>query len=135
MATNLDGLRQGITAYGEQVARAGIEQIRDVLEVVAPRDTGELARSWFWTDNGLTHTIGYTAPQAGYTNDGTGAHVIEGNPLLVFYWPKVGRVVHLRSVAHPGSTIHKGWFDDEVTPEAWDDALRRGVDDVGVYAA
>jgi len=33
----------------------------------------------------------------------TRPHPIEGNPLLVFFWPKVGRVVFLPRVNHPGS--------------------------------
>lgn len=35
----------------------------------------------------------------------TQPHPIVGNPLLVFYWPKVGRVVAFRRVNHPGSNF------------------------------
>lgn len=41
-----------------------------------------------------------------YTDQGTIPHVIRPhNPrgFLVFFWPKVGHVVHLRSVSHPGN--------------------------------
>lgn len=33
----------------------------------------------------------------------TEPHLIQGNPLLVFFWPKVGRTMFLRQVNHPGS--------------------------------
>jgi hypothetical protein len=41
--------------------------------------------------------------QVGSDHVKTARHVIRGNPLLVFYWEKVGQVVFFRSVNHPGS--------------------------------
>ena len=41
----------------------------------------------------------------GVANTKTKPHVIRGNPLLTFYWPKAGRVMVLRSVNHPGSEM------------------------------
>lgn len=35
----------------------------------------------------------------------TRPHGIDGNPLLVFFWPKAGRVMYLRHVNHPGSDM------------------------------
>lgn len=40
---------------------------------------------------------------ARFHHEGTAPHPIEGNPLLVFFWPKVGRVVFFRHVNHPGT--------------------------------
>lgn len=49
-------------------------------------------------------------PQLGYQIYGTSAHVIRPrNPggLLVFYWAKVGRIVHFKSVNHPGTRANR----------------------------
>lgn len=43
--------------------------------------------------------------QVGSEHTRTQPHVIQGNPLLVFHWAKVGRVVHFRKVNHPGSNF------------------------------
>ena len=59
-------------------------------------------------------------PQARYTDEGTAEHVIEGNPLLVFEWH--GRTVFFRSVNHPGSTKHVGWFSERVLGR-WGDTI------------
>lgn len=48
--------------------------------------------------------VGSSDPITGYEHDGTPPHVITGRPLLVFYWPKVGRVVAFPRVNHPGTT-------------------------------
>jgi len=42
-------------------------------------------------------------PYAGFVSRGTPPHVIFGNPLLVFYWAKAGRMMFVRSVNHPGT--------------------------------
>lgn len=47
-------------------------------------------------------TQGYSV----YNDQGTLPHTIRPHKpggMLVFFWPKVGRVVHLRSVSHPGN--------------------------------
>ena len=66
--------------------------------------------------------IEYDVPQAEFTEYGTKAHPIVGNPLLVFYWPKVGRTVFFRSVnwkPGPGVAANKGWFSKEVSESRW----------------
>jgi hypothetical protein len=40
-------------------------------------------------------------------HEGSHPHVITGNPRLVFFWPKVGRVVAFPKVNHPGTTGSK----------------------------
>lgn len=44
-------------------------------------------------------------------HEGTRPHVINGNPFLVFYWPKVGKVVYLRRVNHPGTRPNRFLVD------------------------
>ena len=65
---------------------------------------------------GITTSIGAGAGQfrrnirgyALYNDQGTSPHVIEPRraPHLVFYWPKVGRVVRLKRVFHPGNRAY-----------------------------
>lgn len=48
-------------------------------------------------------------PQLGYQIYGTGRHVIrpKGGGRLVFFWEKVGHVVSLKSVNHPGTKANR----------------------------
>lgn len=49
--------------------------------------------------------VGSADPIAFLHHEGTPPHVIVASrkPFLVFYWPKVGKVVRFRSVNHPGT--------------------------------
>lgn len=53
--------------------------------------------------NVVVVTVGTDAKYALYHHEGTPAHDIVGNPLLVFYWERVGAVVAFRKVHHPGT--------------------------------
>ncbi|HWA29122.1 MAG TPA: HK97 gp10 family phage protein [Lacunisphaera sp.] len=55
-------------------------------------------------ETALTATWSIVSPQpySMFVEAGTKPHKIEGNPLLKFYWPKVGAWVALPSVNHPG---------------------------------
>lgn len=55
-------------------------------------------------DKGVTVLVGVEhVKYAEWVVKGTAPHVIEGKPLLVFFWPKVGRVVAFPRVNHPGT--------------------------------
>lgn len=47
--------------------------------------------------------VGSADPVMLWVTEGTVPHLIEGNPLLTFYWPKMGRVVSFPRVNHPGT--------------------------------
>jgi hypothetical protein len=47
--------------------------------------------------------VGAEVPYALFHHEGTRPHTITGNPLLVFFWGKTGRVMYLPSVQHPGT--------------------------------
>jgi hypothetical protein len=47
--------------------------------------------------------VGSSDPVALWVHEGTQPHIINGNPLLVFFWAKAGRVVALPRVNHPGT--------------------------------
>ena len=66
------------------------------------------------------------APYAGYTDAGTEPHEIPGNPLLYFYWDKLGEFMVLPVVNHPGTTGTQ-WFnggdpDGEPMATRWEQA-------------
>lgn len=76
----------------------------------APKRTGELALG-HQTDYGhhgqdLESKIVATSPHARFVIKGTNPHIIRPKDIggkLVFFWPKVGRVVRLSKVRHPGN--------------------------------
>lgn len=93
-------------------------RIRSAQKVYAPRKTGALQRSieiggrGHWA-GGLETSVGAN-PQHGtgaigvamWQELGTRPHSIRPrNPAgyMVFYWPKVGHVVHFKHVNHPGN--------------------------------
>lgn len=49
--------------------------------------------------------VGSEDPIALWHHEGTKPHVIRARrkPMLVFFWPKVGRVVYFKQVNHPGT--------------------------------
>lgn len=70
--------------------------------------TGRLTSSMKWAAGdrrafGFWGTITIAAKYAVYVDRGTKPHDIHGNPLLKFYWPKIGAWVALRKVKHPGT--------------------------------
>lgn len=55
--------------------------------------------------------VGSNDPVALFVTEGTVPHRIEGNPLLVFYWPKEGQVVYFHHVNHPGTRPNRFLLD------------------------
>lgn len=99
---------------------------RKVFETVvaaraeAPTKTTALQRSIGSTYRGGGRwEVAATAPHARFVHQGTEPHVIKARtkPRLIFFWKKVGRVVSLIQVNHPGTTpnpfltraMHKVW--------------------------
>lgn len=66
--------------------------------------------------NGVVVQVGADDEVALIHHEGTFPHVIASRrrPLLVFYWPRVGRVVALRSVNHPGTAPNRFLVDSLV---------------------
>jgi hypothetical protein len=59
---------------------------------------------------GIQFEAGTDVPYAAANDQGAKPHkiVAKNAPYLVFFWPKVGRVVHFKSVNHPGNKAY-GW--------------------------
>lgn len=100
-----------------------------------PVDSGATRDSGFVTYEGGgggfgSWSIEFPTPQAAYTDEGTSAHTIEGNPWLVFTGAD-GTKVFVRSPAvvhHPG-TPATGWFSgpDGVTDEKWAQFIEEAI--------
>ena len=113
-----DVLRREISIKQARLAPVFAREMTRRLKAAAPKKTGELERSI-----SVRPTTGYSprisptitlvaeakAPQARFTEEGTRPHEIRGNPILAFYWEKVGRFVYFRKVNHPGNKA-KPWF-------------------------
>jgi hypothetical protein len=88
---------RALTVQGELVRQRAI--------VEAPIKTGHLrahiVKRFDGPERMLVGVQG--VPYAIYVHEGARPHVIRGNPLLVFYWPKVGKTVYFRRVNHPGN--------------------------------
>src|SRR5262245_6305040 len=76
----------------------------------SPRRGGTLRGAWKLTSShgstGSTFTLSNPTEYASFQESGTGPHPIRPRRpggFLVFYWPKVGAVVFLRHVNHPGN--------------------------------
>lgn len=128
MITLVDGFDQVIADFNDRTTErylAAADQLLEELQEAAPVNTGFLRDSISIeiTDLGseqLTLTVLVEADYADDLNFGTRPHPIEGRPVLRFQWPDAPAGLepdedgffYFRSVNHPGSTKHVGWFDD-----------------------
>jgi hypothetical protein len=94
----------------ERLARETVYRQR----TTANRRTGAMIAGLHYTRGryatGIGFDAGSNAPYALFVDQGTRPHVItprKPGGLLVFYWPKVGHMVFLRSVKHPGNRAYQ----------------------------
>lgn len=87
-----------------------------VSEGTGENSPGRLRDSLEIKMSGLTATVEYPEEYASYVAEGTEPHKIEGNPVLSFYWPAIGKQVTVRSVNHPGTTANP-WWDNLVNED------------------
>jgi hypothetical protein len=130
---DLSDLRRAVGERTAELANAALQVVlADTLDA-APERTGNLkaltdvSASTMVGEFTASGTIFSLAPYAGYTDAGTEPHIIEGNPLLYFYWDRVGRFMVLPYVNHPG-TQGTQWFnggnpDGEPMASRWERAL------------
>ena len=139
-----DQLAPLIRRYGEEVtedaAASMVRQVKKAAPVYKadardprPRTGGRLrdsisAESVRSRGSEVSTTIKADAEHASFQDQGTkGPYTIlprRPGGLLVFFWPKVGRVVALRRVRHPGIQRPSKFWTKTVTAKGWLDALR-----------
>jgi hypothetical protein len=121
----VDFLRGWEGDVGKAVHRLA-DNIAVSQRVFAPKKTGRLAASIQVGDRaqgarGIQIKVGANPGRGGgrtgyayWTSEGAAPHRFGPKPgnrtgFLVFFWPKVGHVVHLRSVNHPGIRNPSHW--------------------------
>jgi hypothetical protein len=144
---DMSGLDRAVTRQAERMMRQAVEGMRKELNANVPvgmpdmlgrpRTGPRLKDTYrqvgpFAVGDVFVAEVGYTAPQANYSNDLQPPHVIRsrGNYPLRFWWgngPKGAGVYHFMYVNHPGNarSASLGWFDKTVTAQEWRDQLDR----------
>jgi len=107
VARTLDSLENGIERAVAEAARDGAEEARRVGRF--QDRTGQLRRNitaFRVTSSfrSVTWNVLSPMPYSMFVEKGTRPHPIYARnaPFLVFFWPKVGRVVRFKKVNHPG---------------------------------
>ncbi len=103
--------RRVFVSFADEDAKKRAHKVEAAAKVEAPvGKTGELRRGINTTqsrDVRGRYSTGYdvtsNAPHTLFVIKGTRPHKITGNPLLAFFWPKMGSNVVFRSVHHPGT--------------------------------
>jgi hypothetical protein len=125
------GLDTFIREYAESILEDASRTLLEDLVEDAPVDTGELRDSAYGPDiDELTARIGFTAPQADYTDLGTPPHQIVPvyASALRFFWengPRGADWYTYAEVNHPGQE-GTGWFSDRI--EEWDTYVQEAIE-------
>lgn len=93
----------------ERLAKESVFRIRGL----ANKKTGAMIAGMHYKKGkwarGIQFDAGSDVSHTLFMDQGTKPHVIAAKnaPVLTFFWPKVGRVVHFKSVHHPGTKPYK----------------------------
>lgn len=108
----IDFMKSWEGAIGRSVERLAKETVYR-QQVYGNKRTGYMVGRMHYTKKTYVRGIGFlagsNAPYTLYVDQGTVPHKIlpkKPGGMLVFYWAKVGHVVHLRSVNHPGNKAY-----------------------------
>jgi hypothetical protein len=116
-------LRSRIIKVGVDARNRASKEILDKLRTNARfhQVTGAMLRATKVTNFDRGTQYGFVAESdvewAKYVDEGTNPHVITPRSpggVLVFYWPKVGRVVYTKRVNHPGNIAFR-WFSQPIS--------------------
>ncbi len=119
MPVDMGPLVAEIENLGLDVFVEAQQTLGDDAREAAPVDTGELRESLELVVNGggtvVFGSIAFTAPQAGWTSEGTAAHRVEGNPLVF----EVGGVTIFATFADIPAYPGTHWFENAVNDGTW----------------
>lgn len=120
----ITGLDDFVRELGQQILETAARAVLDDMVEDAPVDTGELRDSAYGPNDvgDLAVVVGFTAPQADYTDQGVSPHPIlpVNARFLRFFWedgPNGSGIYTFDQVFHPGHT-GSNWFTEKV--DAWD---------------
>lgn len=112
MTVDVSGLRDMVESYAQQVGDVTGAELERIVKDAAPVASGETRDEITVDVSGgggqISLLVDSPAEQSSYTDEGTAAHKIEGNPLLAF--DMGGSTVIVRSVNHPVTPAQR-WFD------------------------
>lgn len=106
------------------IARAAPVLERE-LRNTSPTESGELRERTTVRARGLSAEVAVAVSYASYVSEGTQPHPIVGNPILAFYWSRIGRTAFFRRVSHPG-TRPQDWY--RTATGRWTSMLEDSVD-------
>lgn len=138
-----DGLRPLVQRYAREVTNRAGEDIADRIRKAAPvhkpdardprpRIGGRLAKSIERSSarergSTITTVVSTEVDYASFQDQGTkGPYMIfpkRAGGRLVFFWPRVGRVVAFRQVRHPGIRNPSKFWSSNTRRQDWEDAL------------
>lgn len=103
--------RRVFVRFADRDAKKRATKVLGAAKLEAPRGKTGALRAGIKMDRSRDtrgqYETGYdvvsTAPHTLFVIKGTRPHTITGNPLLGFFWPKVGQFVVFHSVRHPGT--------------------------------
>lgn len=117
VAVELDDAKiAAFTGWGGPVGRSTTRLAKETVfrqKALANKRSGAMAAGMHYKtgkwSRGIEFLAGSPVPYTLFVDQGTKPHVIKAKnaPYLVFFWPKVGRVVHFKSVNHPGNRAYK----------------------------
>jgi hypothetical protein len=118
VTVNIDQAKvDAFAGWGGPIGRSTARLARQVVfaqRTLAPKNTGDMARRINWVKQsgpkGIQFESRSPARQSMWMEHGTRPHLIrpkKAGGFLVFYWPKVGRTVFLRTVHHPGTRAYR----------------------------
>jgi hypothetical protein len=85
-----------------------VEMSKNIVEqarAIAPVKSGEYQSLIDWRMEDWNSVIVFAgADYSAVVEYGSKPHPIDGNPFLIFYWDKVGKIVAMPHVEHPGTT-------------------------------
>lgn len=137
MATDVGPLREALLEYLRISVADGAQAMVDASKEAAQVRTGAMRDGIHADDpvaNGdqVTTTFYSDAEYSSFMDSGTAPHLIEGAPLLSFFWDKIGRQAVFRYVNHPG-TVGSSFFDLTLQ-DALEGALEGALDsNTGVF--
>lgn len=118
MSSDVRAVKGALGRWAVSVQDQAVGSMPDAMRGYAPLREGELRRSIrragpvSFTGERVRGRIVAPVIQARTTDQGSPPHVIRpkrAGGLLVFYWPKIGRVIGLRHVNHPGNRAKPWW--------------------------
>lgn len=138
MAFDTSSLDLKVREWGRLVMDIALDRFIETKKGLAPiGETGDLhdsieARGVDDTGDGYTAEVVVDVEYASYTDEGTEAHDIHGNPFLAFQIDGEDIVVPLvHWVPGPGVAANKGWWSNSIDDQ-WSAAIETAAGEVTV---